>query len=127
MYPKLNSIEKIYVIPSIDGGIIIDEKESSINENNSPDMLNMIFDGTYLRKREGQEILFSEEKNIISCYEGLFYDYIIYHTDDKIKAYHRKTNELSVIMTRLSKKEGVFFSYNGFIYYTGCGEFYKIS
>jgi len=127
MYPKLNYNEKNYALPYLDGGIAIDLKETQIDENRSPDMLNMIFDGSVLRKREGQQILFSEEKDIISCYEGAFYNYIIYHTDDKIKAYSTDTNEITVLMIRLSTKEGVFFSYNGYVYYIGSGDFYKIS
>ena len=127
MYPKLSSNPKSYVLSALDGGIVIDEKETRINENCSPDMLNMIFDGNVLKKREGQEVLFSDNDGIIACYEGSFYNYIIYHSKDKIKAYNLETKEITVLEVRLSEKAGVFFTYNGYVYYLGAKSFFKIS
>lgn len=126
LYPKFNQRERTYVIKRSDGGIDIDNTDNYIDDNKSPNMLNMIFDGVSLRKREGQECLFYDE-NIISCFKEEFYGYIIYHSKDKLRAYNINTKEISDIYIRLSQNKGVFFSYNGFLYYIGTGEYYKIS
>lgn len=127
MYPILNSSKKTYRVSTLNGGIVIDKKETEMEENKSPDMLNMIYDGNVLRKREGQKILFEEDEDIISVFQDAFYNYVVYHCEDKIKAFNLNTKEKTVLKTRLSLKEGVFFSYNGYVYYIGCGNFYKIS
>lgn len=126
MYPILNSSKKTYRVSTLNGGIVIDKKETEMDENKSPDMLNMIYDGNVLRKREGQKILFEEKEDIISCFSDSFYNYIIYHAADKLKAFDLNTKEYTVLKTRLSLKEGVFFSYNGYVYYIGSGEYYKV-
>ncbi len=127
MFPELKYKERIFSYPALSGGIVIDRKETELSRDKSPDMLNMIFDGKVLRKREGQQELFHNDTDFISCHKDTFYNYIIFHSGSKLKAYNCADGEIYVLYERLSLKKGVFFSFNGYVYYIGSGDFYKIS
>lgn len=126
MYPQLNYSAQNYRIDNLSGGIAIDQSEDKISDNQSPDMLNMYFDGNILRKREGQMMLFFDE-DIISCSKDSFYSHFIYHAGDKIKAYNYVTKEIIILIGKVKKIKGTYFLYNGYLYYIGTGEYYKIS
>ncbi len=115
-----------YSIGDLTGGAVIDKGESKIPDNCMPDMLNMVYSEGVLKKRKGQSILFGE-KNIITSLKDSFYNYFIYHAGDKIKAYNTETKEIITLYGPVNETEGAFFIYNGFVYYTGTGEYYKIS
>ena len=127
MLPNLKYSEKIFSYPALRGGIVIDRKETELSNDKSPDMLNMIFDGKVLRKREGQQELFHNDSDFIACHKDTFYNYIIFHSGTKLKAYNCVDGKICVLYERLSLKKGVFFSFNGYVYYIGSGDFYKIS
>lgn len=126
MYPTLRYSASTYRIDNLGGGIAIDCSEDKIPDNKSPDMLNMYYDGNILRKREGQMMLFYDE-NILSSSKDSFYSHFIYHAGDKIKSYNYITKEINVLIGKVKKIKGTFFIYNGYLYYIGTGEYYKIS
>ncbi|MBE7028843.1 MAG: hypothetical protein E7405_01185 [Ruminococcaceae bacterium] len=127
MYPNLAYKPLNYTVASLNGGIMIDKSENKIFDNMSPDMLNMYYEGNMLKKREGQLMLFNEEDDIISCAKEGFYNFFIYHAGSKIKAYNYVTKETDILISKVEKKKGTFFIYNGYMYYIGTGEYYKIS
>ena len=126
MYPLFNHNLQRYRIADLDGGVVIDKGESKIPDNCASDMLNMIYSEGALKKRKGQELLF-DENDIITSLKDSYYDYFIYHASDKIKAYNINTKESITLMGPVNKREGKFFIYNGYVYYVGTGEYYKIS
>lgn len=126
MYPQFGLKTQSYGIDSLSGGIIIDAKETDIGINCSPDMLNMIYDGSVLRKREGQKLIFAED-DIKACFKQSYYNYIIYHAGDKIKAYNPDTGESTMLIGQISEDAGEFFTYNGHVYYIGTGDYFKIT
>ncbi len=126
MYPALAYTPRTYRLGDLNGGAAIDKGESNIPDNCGSDMLNMVYSEGGLKKRKGQLLLFNEE-NLITSLKESYYNYFIYHASDKIKAYNTITKEITTLYGPVNKKRGCFFTYNGFVYYVGGGEYYKIS
>ncbi len=127
-YPRLYKKEKSLSIGPFDGGIVIDVPRNEIRDSNSPDMLNMGFKNGIMKKREGQKVLFDNgEDNMNACFEEAFNGYIIYHAGERIKAYNLLSKETLIFNMYIPDKKGEFFTYNGKVYYTGFGEYYRIT
>ena len=62
-----------------------------------------------------------------ACNKNLFHGYIVYCAGNKIRAYNPVKDEYIVFDERIPDKKGCFFEFNGFLYYIGSGEYYKIS
>ncbi len=127
-YPYFSLKDKSVRAGPFNGGIMIDIPKHEIGDANSPDMLNMVYDSGILSKRKGQKILFDNGENQIeSCLSETFYGYIIYCSKRTLKAYNIKSGEITILYEKIPQKKGEFFSYNGYVYYIGSGEYYKIS
>lgn len=126
MYPDLKYNPISYSLGNLSGGVALDMGESKIPDGCMSDMLNMVYREGVLKKRKGQSLLFSEEE-IITALDTSYYNFFIYHASDKIKAYNTETKEITTLFAPVRKKEGSFFIYNGYVYYVGTGEYYKIS
>lgn len=118
---------KIY--PSIEtllnGGLNLADKEWKLRDSQTPSVLNMWFKNGELGKRWGQEYLKSDEAPEPIAYASYRYPYkgfLIKHCGTKLYAQDITTGEITQLYT-LNNSKGVFFKFNGKLYYKQAGKY----
>jgi hypothetical protein len=122
--------------PRLDGGINLWELDYRMNNNQSPDMRNLVWQNGGLCSRDGQCWAYNASLGCgWAAYEGLFHDRAFLHIGSRI--YCCDPADETVVMTELADlsalyqgyepSRGVFFLYNGRLYYKARGVYVVIS
>ena len=130
------SAAKEYVVnfPRLDGGLNTWELDYRLKENESPEMLNLLWKDGALCSRDGQVYASGESLGTgWSAYEGLFHDNAFFHIGNKI--YHADLADTNVYEGELKLKEmisavpenrGVWFRYGDSLFYKNRGAYVQI-
>ena len=127
------SAPKEYVVdfPRLDGGLNLWELNYRLDQNQSPDMINLWWQDGALCCRDGQEWVDSTDTRGTgyACYELLFWDRVFFHAGDKIY-YCTMGGETqtapTALITGVPQNRGTFFQYNSKLYYKNRGGYYEI-
>ena len=119
-------------LPTIDGGLNIQDLEHKINDNQSPDMLNLWYKDRSLSKRWGQEYITltlsgsALDVDVIHGISREFEGYVCIHADDKLYKWDTSTNEVTELGS-VADAEGVFIEFNGLLYFIDGTEIWQIN
>lgn len=122
---RLNEIR----LPDINGGINTHDPEYSIEDNQSPDMLNLWYKDKALRKRDGQKLEISQAD--VYRISGEFNEARVVHAGSKL--YKWDGNELAELKTEengsvvIKNSPGTFVEFGDKLYYMDGDEIWQIS
>lgn len=107
-------------LPDLSGGINTQDPEYGINDNQSPDMLNLWFRGKALAKRPGQSLVLElPDTHRIAHFNGVK----IIHAGDKLYSWD---DELEELQDGIEDAAGVFIPFGGKLYYIDGVEIWEI-
>jgi len=110
----------------LSGGLNLNDIEFDLNEDETPDCLNMWYKDGILDKRWGQDFIKDDEApevNGWSMYKFLYKGFIVKHTGTKLYKQDPATGVITEIFTGLNDAESRLFKYNGNIYLKQVGKY----
>lgn len=121
-------------LPALNGGLNLRDLPQKLNDNQSPDMLNMWFHDRVLSKRWGQEyvtltttlgaaVTLGTIRGISTEYEG----YKCIHAGTKLYKWDEANNYAIDLGVTVANVEGFFLEYNGLLYHNDGTELRQIS
>ena len=111
---------KRLLLPDLSGGVNLSEPPMKIADNQSPDLLNVWFDGRVLSARSGQEVVLTPEQFIgAAC---VYAGYTVYESGGKLYRFRR--GEAPEVLTEASS--GVFFTAGGDLYHLSDTDYFRI-
>lgn len=122
--------------PRLDGGLNLWELDYRMDNNQSPDMKNLIWFNGGLCSRDGQSWVYDTSHGVgYAAYEGLFWDRAFLHIGTKLYYCNPAAEnvsltelcDLAALYTDYEPSRGVFFLYSGKLYYKAVGVYVVIS
>ncbi len=112
-------------LPDLNGGINTHDPEYGINDNQSPDMLNLWFRDKVLSKRDGQELVTQGLDGDVYAISGKYNGYQAVHAGEKLYRWDGK----NVIEKRggIEERKGVFIEFGDTLFYIDGTEIWKIA
>lgn len=110
----MGSIREI-MLPDLNGGLNANDPEYGINDNQSPDMLNMWFRGKALSKRDGQVLAVSGLDGEVHQISPLFCGFFAVHAGSCL--YKWRGDHAQMIKSGISQTAGAFCAFGDSLYY----------
>jgi hypothetical protein len=123
---KLNYVPlEPWELQQLNGGICLEDLEMKLLDNQSPYMVDMWFIERILRKRWGQNNLFSPVASapIYQVYNELYDGHIIFHCGTKLYKLNLTTDVATEIYSGVPENKGTFFNFNDILYYKNVGAY----
>ncbi|MCE5227884.1 MAG: hypothetical protein LLG05_18750 [Porphyromonadaceae bacterium] len=114
---------------TLNGGLNLVDREWKLSDGQTPKVLNLWWKNGELGKRWGQDFLLSTEEPetvTYATYKFPFKSYIIKHTGTKLYKQNMTTGATTALYT-VNASKGVFFKFNGKLYYKQPGLYLEIS
>jgi hypothetical protein len=112
--------------PNLAGGVVYTDLPMNLQDNQSPDMLNMWYKEKVLTKRYGQEYLAQEiGAPILSMYDKKFNGFMIFTSSTKMYKCDLSTGTVTQIYASLTASKGSFFTFKNKT--TGVSNLYYIN
>ncbi len=113
-----------------DGGLNIWDLDYQLNNNESSDTLNMLWENGVLSSRRGQAYV-SENKNLgrgYACYERTFWSYSFFHIGTGIYCinFEEADEELLALCDDVTENKGIFIANGDYLLYKNNGTYKKI-
>lgn len=117
---------KEIVLPELSGGLNKRDPEYSINDNQSPDLLNVWFKNKALSKRPGQEVVTSLPD--VYAISNEFHGYRIVHAGTKLYMWDGETATAIIpsMYNIIQNQTGVFIDVGDFVYYMDGASIFKL-
>lgn len=119
----MNGIREI-MLPDLNGGLNVNDPEYGINDNQSPDMLNMWYRGKSLVKRDGQVIMVGGLDVPVQRISPLYNGFFVVHAGTCL--YKWRGEQCNQIKTGISQTPGVFCEFLSALYYIDGQEIWEI-
>lgn len=119
----MSTIKEI-MLPDLNGGLNVNDPEYGINDNQSPDMLNMWYRGKALVKRDGQALAVGGLNEPVKCISQLYYGYFVVHAGTSL--YQWRGEQCEHIKTGIAQDPGVFCEFCDALYYLDGQEIWEI-
>lgn len=98
--------------PNLAGGVVYTDLPMNLQDNQSPDMLNLWYKEKVLTKRYGQEHLLQDVGSpILSMYDKKFNEYLIYSAGTALYKINIETGVSTQIYNSLTASKGSFFTF----------------
>ena len=131
---KLSSMPspaKEYVVnfPRLDGGLNTWELDYRLKDNESPEMVNLLWKDGALCSRDGQAYLTTETLGKTrSAYDGEFYGSMFFHNGNKLYRYDQGSDTAECLGGMdIPENKGAWFRYGDALYYKNRGGFFRIT
>lgn len=112
-----------FSLPQLNGGINLREQPFKIEDNQSPDMLNVWFKDRILSSRWGQKLIRSLESDILSV-SPMYKDAFIFNLPGKLLKWEEEDSVTEI--ATVSQNAGTFLLYGDFLYFIDEVNIYKI-
>ncbi len=112
-------------LPDLNGGLNVNDPPNGVEDNQSPDMLNMWFKGRALAKRNGQTLAVSSLDGVVHAISPCYNGYYAVHAGGSLYCWRNET--VQRIRTGLPDHKGVFCEFGDTLYYLDGEEVWEIS
>ncbi len=116
---------KEIVLPDLNGGLNVNDPEYSVEDHQSPDMLNMWFKGRALVKRDGQTLAVGGFHGSVHMISPLYNNFFIVHAGTRL--YKWRGERAVQIKSGMPDKSGVFCEFGDRLYYLDGTEIWEIA